>query len=132
MAVRAGGKVEGVRYAGSSTYSPLTVIGLDTPVLSNITEDSFVMTYIPSVAGMLSVIVTSLTANQPTNAAFNASGDIQPVDALGTYTMEHISIFDNDKSRVWVQLNTGIQRITRSVEVEYLKNVLSSFFITDF
>lgn len=132
MAVRAGGKLNGVRYAGSSTYAPLTIVGIDTPVLSEITDNSFVMTYIPSANGILSMIVTSLAANQPTNAAFNASSEYLPVLALGTYNMNHVGIFDGDNSRVWVQLNTGLQRITKSVTVEYLKTSLSSFFIADF
>lgn len=132
MAVRAGGKIGGVRYAGSNVYVPLTLPNIDIPVLATVNQNSFTLSYTPSASGILSVIVTSLAANQPMDAAFDASAEKMPVTALYASELIHMSFGDADKSRIWIQLNTGTQRITTSITVEYIVDALASFFSNDF
>lgn len=132
MAVRAGGKIGMVRYAGSNVYVPITVPNIDIPVLASVSNNEFTLSYTPSTAGSISIIVTSLAANQPTDAAFDASSEFQPVVANQTYDLIHMSFGDKDKSRVWIQLNTGTQRITTSLTVEYVIDALVSFVGNNF
>lgn len=132
MPVRAGGKIAGVRYAGSKTYVPIFIENLDIPILVSVTNNNFVIEYLPSLTGVLSIIVTSMSANQPSDSAFDASIESQSVTAYSTIQLTHFSSNDPDKSKVWVQLINDNQRITSSVTVEYLVEVLSAFFGNNF
>ena len=131
MAVRAGGKVSGVRYAGSKTYVPISVPNVDIPILAVVETNGFTLSYTPSASGILSVIVTSLAANQPSNEAFDASAEKHPVTSNSAEQLIHTSFGDADNSRVWVQLNTGSQRITTNVTVQYIIDSIANFFAVD-